>query len=122
LNDTPEVEPDDVARVNLAPGRRDAVHDLFVDRDAGRGREPAVALEGGRGALAMDVCLDVLVDLERGHPRLHKRAQALHDARQDVAGPPHEGDLARRLQHDHRWAPTAARIAPRMASTGPAPY
>src|SRR5262245_34545930 len=121
LDNTPEVEPDDVARVDLSPGRRYPVHDLLVDRDAGRRREPAVALEGGRGALPMDVCLDVLVDLERGHTRLHERAQALHDAGQDVTGPPHEGDLARRLEHDHRGALTAARIAARMVSTGPSP-
>ena len=47
--------------------------------------------------------------------------QAIHDAGQDVPGPPHQGNLARRLQHDHRWAPTAARIEARMASTDPSP-
>src|SRR5207247_4150336 len=78
LDDTPEVQPDDVARADLAAGRRYAVHDLLVDRNADRRREPAIALEGGRGALAVAVRLDVLVDVERGHARLHEGAKAVH--------------------------------------------
>ena len=39
------------------------MHDLLVDRDARGRRKPAIALEGRRGALAVDIRLDVLVDL-----------------------------------------------------------
>ena len=121
LDDTTEVQPDDVTLADLAPRRRDPVHDLFVDRDARRRREPAIALERGRRARAVDERLDVLVDLERRHPRANERAKPLHHPGQDVAGPPHERDLARRLEHDHRAAPTTARIASRISSIEPSP-
>src|SRR4029079_10001771 len=101
--------------------RGDAVHHFLVDRDAHRGREPPIALEGRDGAARADELLDVRVDLERGHPRLHARAQAIHHLGQDVAAAPHQTDLAAGLELDHRGSVTARRMAAPMADMAPSP-
>src|SRR5262245_22834787 len=100
----------------------DAVDDFLVDRDAhGRG-EPAIALEGWLRTARGDEALDILVDLQGRHPRLHRVAQPVHDIREDVASAAHETDLAGRLELDHAAAPRAAsRTAPRMSPMGPSP-
>ena len=77
-------------------GRGNPVHDLLVDRDADGRREPAVALEGRRGAPRSRMNASTSSSISRVDiPGLTQRPQALHDVGQDVAGPPHERDLAR---------------------------
>src|SRR5574341_1629288 len=63
LDDAAEVEPDDVAVLELSLGRGDAVDDLVVDRGAYRRRVPAITFEGRRGPLPDNAALDVLVDV-----------------------------------------------------------
>src|SRR5262249_33473503 len=121
LYDAPEVKTHDVTLADLALGRWDPVDDLLVDRDAGRRGESPVALEGRGGPFAMDVGLDVLVDLERRHPRADEASQPAAQPRRWGARPPHERDLARRLEHDHRPPPAALRIASRIVASGPSP-
>ena len=119
LDDTPEVQPDDVPLLQAAVRRGNAVNDLLVDRDAHGGREAPVALEGGLGAAVHDEGLHFLVDLQRGQAGLHEAAQHLHDVGEDLAAPAHQVDLAARLEDDH--PATAFLMAAWIASILPSP-
>src|SRR5262249_3020685 len=122
LHDTPQVQAHDVAVLEAAMGGRNAVDDLLVDRDADRGREAAIALESRLGASGIDEALHVLIDLERGHSRLDRLAQASHDVGEDVAAPAHQPDLAGGLELDPAAAPRAASRTPRrMSAMAPSP-
>src|SRR5207237_8162072 len=69
-----------------------------------------------------DEGLDVLVDLERRHPRLHPVAQPVDDIGENVPALAHEANLARRLQLDHAGVPwAAARTSRRMSAIDPSP-
>src|SRR5262249_57009051 len=46
LDDTPEVQPDDIALLHAAMRGGNSMNDLFVDGDAHRRRTSSIALEG----------------------------------------------------------------------------
>src|SRR5499433_959474 len=114
LDHATEVEPDDVALLQPALGRRDAVHHLLVDGGAHGGRIAAIPLEGRGGALGHDEGLDLAVDVLGRDARLHQpHEERLHPG-EDLPGRAHVLDLAGRFEEDHRI--TAGRVAERMAS------
>jgi hypothetical protein len=102
FHDTPEVEPDDVAFLELPLGRRDTVDDFLIDRRAYRSRVPAIALEGRRGAPAEDEGLDLGVDLLGGDPRPYQPLEEGLDVGEDSTRRAHVLELAGRLEQDHR--------------------
>src|SRR5215510_10483843 len=71
LDHATEVEPDDVALLQPALGRRDAVHHLLVDGGAHSGRIAAIPLEGRGRPLGHDERLDLGVDVLGRDARLH---------------------------------------------------
>ena len=84
----------------------DAVHDLLVDRDAHGGREAPVALEGRawRRARRMNASTSSSIS-EVDMPGLDRgRAGGPSTSARMWPAAPHEPDLARRLEHDHRGA------------------
>src|SRR2546425_3416004 len=122
LHDTPQVQADDVPLLDVAVRGRNSMDDFFIDRNTHGGRESPVALEGGDGTTRPDELLDVGVDLQRGHAGLHARAQPVHHLGQDVAAPPHEADLAGRLELDHRASVAARRMAAAIEGTLPSAF
>ena len=105
LVERPEVERDDVALLEDALGRGDAVHDLVVDRDADRGREAVEPLERGARAQTDDGLLGDLVDLGRRLAGPELLADRLEHRRDDAPALLHQLELALRLEHDrHRLA------------------
>ena len=64
--------------------------------------EPAVALEGGRGAMEPDEVLDELVDLKRGDAWLYRGARTAQGRLGDGARSLHLLDLLRSLDLNHR--------------------
>ena len=103
--DTPEIEPDDVALLELPLGRRNTVDDFLVDRGAHRGRIPAVALEGRGGSSGQDEGLDLGVDLLGRHAGLDQPPEQGLDLGENSARRAHVLELTRRLEEDHRGAP-----------------
>src|SRR5262249_4176711 len=63
LDHAAEIEPDDVALLQPALGRRDTVHHLLVDGGAHGGGIAAIPLEGRGRALRHDEGLDLRVDV-----------------------------------------------------------
>src|SRR5215470_15299424 len=114
LDHATEVEPDDVALLQAALGRRDAVHHLLVDGGAHGGRIAAIPLEGRGGALGHDERLDLGVDVLGRDARLHQPHEERLYPGEDLPRRAHVLELARRLEQDHRVA--AWRVAERMAS------
>src|SRR5262249_23836658 len=119
LDDTPEVQPDDVALLHAAMRGGNAMNDFFVDGDAHRRRKSPIALEARLGAAGHDEVLHLLVDLERRQAGLHQTPQHLHDVGEDVAAAPHQVDLAGGLEDDH--LSTAFMMAAWIAPIVPSP-
>src|SRR5262249_2340695 len=121
LDDGSEIEPDDVSFAEPAPGRRNSVHDLLVDRGADRGRESPVSLEGRLRVPLPDQILHLAVDLEGRHARLHEIAAHPEGVGQDTASLPHVGNLGGRLELDHRGPSVALTRSAWTTSTVPLP-
>src|SRR3990170_2536018 len=123
LDDAAEIEPDDVAVLELSLGRGDAMDDLVIYRGAHRRRVPAIALEGRRGTFADDEGLDVLVDVLGRGAGPHEGLEPLLDLGQDAAGRAHVPELPGGLQQDHRVTAcsTALRMAAATVPTAPPP-
>ena len=118
-----EIEPDDVTVAQHAAPRRDAVHDLVVDRDADRRRERAaahdVALERRLRAVLVRQLLGERVELARWRrPGRTRAATSARISRHDPARAPHALDLVGRLEHDHA---RLALMRPKTSSRVPGP-
>src|ERR1035437_5435676 len=101
LDDSAQVEPHDVARLEDALRRRNAVHDLVVDRDADRLRIAAIARKRGFSAARRDAGRRDAVDL-LGRPAGLARRDALGQRLvHDAGGALHLEDLGLALAGDH---------------------
>src|SRR5437762_2568351 len=134
LPDAADVQADQVGFVEPATGRRDAMHDLVVDRRADRAREPAVALEGGDRPGGADHLLGDRVEVGGGDAVAQLPMQSFENLHEDPARLPHprdlvrtlDGDLARARRHAHPqptlWLmPSASRIRAVTSSIVPRP-
>src|SRR5215470_12422644 len=95
LDHAAEIEPDDVALLQPALGRRDAVHHLLVDGGAHGGGIAAIPLEGRGRALRLDEGLDLRVDVLGREARLHQPHEERLHPREDLPRRAHVLELAR---------------------------
>src|SRR5450830_701977 len=117
VDDGAQVEPHDVARLEDALRRRNAVHDLVIDRDAERLRIAAIARKRGLSAARRDAGRRDAVDL-LGRPAGPACRDALGQRLvHDAGGVLHLEDLGLALAGDHA-VPLRARA--RAAATSAA--
>ena len=91
-----EIELHDVSVVKHALPRRDAVHDFFVDRDAGAARKPVESLEGRFGPrMRADERLTERVEFAGADTWANMGLHVLQRGVQQSAAACHDVDLAR---------------------------
>src|SRR5262249_43044924 len=97
----------------------DSVHDLFVHRDAGRGRIPVKSLERGPAAARHNQLFDPGVEIAPRASRLDEITRQLEALDHDGAVRLHGHDVLRRLQRDH-WSTSSMNLV--TSSTGSSPF
>src|SRR2546423_15031906 len=91
-----DVDGDDVSFLDNAFLRRNAVHDLLVDRRANARREIVQSLEGrGRTRMRPAEIVGNLVEVTGRHARSDAPFEQSHGRRENLASPRHDLDLAR---------------------------
>jgi hypothetical protein len=93
VQDRAAVQRDQVALGEHLLGRRDAVHDLLVDRGADRRREAVVALERRDRAGVADDLLGDRVQVGRGDAGGDRVPHRVQRGGDDQAGAAHQLDL-----------------------------
>src|SRR5580658_1980936 len=94
------VDRNDVSRFQRPLFRRDAVHDLFIDRSAQHTWIAVVSLERRRRSKLRNQFLGGLLQIHRGDARRHDRFQVVQNLADHLPAPPHLFDLFRRLADD----------------------
>jgi len=107
VEDTPEVQTDDIAVAELA-GAGDPVDDLFVDRRAQRGGEAAVAQEGRTGSRLLDRLAGDPIELEGSRARHRSFLEEVEGVDDESSRSGHRLEFAPGLLHAHAEISTAA--------------
>src|SRR2546423_15588949 len=89
-----DVDRDDVTLFDHSLFRRNAVHDLLIDRRADARREIVKALERGRRTwMRSNEIVGDLVQIHRRHARTHAPLKEMHRLREDLAATRHDLNL-----------------------------
>ena len=106
-----QVDRNNVAVAQPARGRRNAVHDLLVDRCANRCRVPLVALERRHCACRPNLALGQRIEIGRRHAWRGHLPQLMQHAPHELVGVTQPAKLGRRPADNHRASLAPARTA-----------
>ena len=102
----PTINRDDVAILELALLRRNAVNHFLIHRSAQHTGITVVSLEGGLRAQLLNLFLRHPLQLHGGDPRSDVAADFLQNLPQNLAAAPHFFQLGRILTNDHAQWPS----------------